>query len=105
MFAVVEIAGRQYKVAENDNIEVEKLDTEAGGSITFNRVLLLSDETGSEAKIGKPYLTGASVVAKVVEQFKGDKIVVHKFRAKKRYAKTQGHRQNYTRLEITSIKG
>ena len=105
MFAVVEIAGRQYKVVANDKIEVEKLDEEAGKSIKFNRVLLIADEKGADAKIGKPYIDGASVDAKIVEHFKGDKIIVHKFRPKTRYARTQGHRQNYTQLEIVSING
>jgi large subunit ribosomal protein L21 len=104
MFAVVEIGGRQYKVSPNEKIEVEKLDAEAGKKLQFDRILLISEENGSNTRIGQPYVDGASVEAKVIEQFKGEKVIVHKFRAKKRYAKTQGHRQNYTRLEITEIK-
>ncbi|MFA5829067.1 MAG: 50S ribosomal protein L21 [Candidatus Gracilibacteria bacterium] len=104
MFAVVEIGGRQYKVTPNEKIEVEKLPNEAGESLVFDKVLLISDEKGQDAQIGKPYLKGAKVEAKVVENFKGDKIIVHKFIAKKRYSKTKGHRQNYTRLEILEIK-
>lgn len=103
MFAVVEIKGHQYKVAEKEKIEVEKLDTEAGKSVTFKRVLLIAN--GKDAKIGQPFVSGASVEAKVVEHMKGDKIIIHKFRPKKRYARTQGHRQKYTTLEIVAIKG
>jgi large subunit ribosomal protein L21 len=103
MFAVVEIGGRQYRVTPNEKIEVELLDAEAGKSLKFNKVLLYA-ETDSSAKIGAPYLTGGEVSAKVVEHFKGEKIRVFKFTPKKRHQKTQGHRQTYTRLEITDIK-
>ncbi len=106
MFAVIEIGGRQYKVAEKQQIEVEKLEGDAGKSLKFNKILLLADENGKvEAKIGQPYLAGASVEAKIIDQFRGEKVIVHKFIAKKRHSKTHGHRQNYTRLEITGIKG
>ncbi len=104
MFAVVEIGGRQYKVTPNEKIEVEKLAEESGKSIVFNRVLLVGDEKGDDAKIGKPYVEGASVEAKVIGDVKGEKIRVFKFIAKKRHSKTQGHRQTYTQLEIISIK-
>lgn len=104
MFAVVEIAGKQYKVTANEIIEVEKLDQKAGSSITFDKVLLLAEENGSTTQIGQPYVKGASVEAKIVEDFKGEKIIIHKFTAKKRYARTKGHRQTYTRLEIIGIK-
>jgi large subunit ribosomal protein L21 len=104
MFAVVEIGGRQYKVAPNDKIDVELLDSEAGKTMKFDRVLLVSKDD-KDADIGMPYVKGASVEAKVVKHFKGEKIIVFKFTPKKRFKKTQGHRQNYTQLEITSIKG
>ncbi len=104
MFAVVEISGKQYKVSQNDKVEVDLLPEEPGKSVKFDRVLLLADSE-KDARIGKPYLEGAVVDAKVIEHFKGEKIRVFKFRPKKRYAKSQGHRQNYTRLEITGIKG
>jgi large subunit ribosomal protein L21 len=103
MFAVVEIGGRQYRVTPNEKIEVELLDADPGKSLKFNKVLLYAEKDDS-AKIGQPYLSGAEVSAKVVEHFKGEKIRVFKFIAKKRHSKTQGHRQNYTRLEITGIK-
>jgi large subunit ribosomal protein L21 len=104
MFAVVEIGGRQYKVTQNEVIEVEKLDSEAGNSINFDKILLVSEDDGKDLKVGQPYVDGASVTAKVVENFKAPKIIVHKFIAKKRHSKTNGHRQNLTRLEITAIK-
>ncbi len=102
MFAVVEIGGRQYKVTQNDKIDVELLETEEGKTMTFDKVLLVSDND-KDANIGMPYVKGASVEAKVVKHFKGEKIRVFKFTPKKRYKKTQGHRQNYTQLEITGI--
>lgn len=103
MFAVVEIGGRQYKVAPNEKIDVELQDAEAGKSLKFNKVLMVS-ENDKDANIGMPYVAGATVEAKVVKHFKGEKIRVFKFTPKKRYKKTQGHRQNYTQLEITGIK-
>jgi len=102
MFAIVEIGGRQYRVTANDKIEVDLLEDEAGKAIKLNRVLMIAS-SDTEATIGKPYVSGASVDAKVIEHFKGEKIRVFKFTPKKRYRKTQGHRQNYTRLEITAI--
>jgi large subunit ribosomal protein L21 len=102
MFAVIEIGGRQYKVSPNEKIEVELLETEAGKTMKFDKVLLVSADDKA-AEIGMPYLKGANVEAKVIEHFKGDKIRVFKFTPKKRYKKTQGHRQNYTRLEIVGI--
>lgn len=104
MFAVVEIGGRQYKVAPNEKIEVELQDAEAGKTMKFNTVLLVSQDD-KEANIGMPYVKGASIEAKVVKHFKGEKIRVFKFTPKKRFKKTQGHRQNYTQLEITAING
>ncbi len=104
MFAVVEIGGRQYKVAPKDKIQVEKLDTEEGKDISFDRILLVAGDAGEEVKIGKPYLKEAKVEGKIVKHFKGEKILVVKFIAKKRHKKTQGHRQNYTLVEITGIK-
>jgi large subunit ribosomal protein L21 len=102
MFAVVEIGGRQYKVTQNAVIDVELQEAEAGKTMKFNTVLLVSSDD-KDANIGMPYVKGATVEAKVVKHFKGEKIRVFKFTPKKRYKKTQGHRQNYTQLEITAI--
>lgn len=104
MFAVVDIDGNQYKVAPNEQVAVHKLATEPGKTVKFDHVVLLAS-SDKDAKVGQPFVEGASVEAKVVEHFKGDKIRVFKFKPKTRYQKTQGHRQEYTRLEITSIKG
>ena len=104
MFAVVEIGGRQYKVSPKDKIEVEKLDIEEGKDVSFDKILLVAGDAGEEVKIGQPYLKGVHVEGKIVKQFKGEKILVVKFIAKKRHKKTQGHRQNYTMVEITDIK-
>lgn len=103
MFAVVEIGGRQYKVAPKDTIQVEKLDMEEGKDVNFDRILLVAEDDGKEVKIGQPYVKGAKVEGKIVRQFKGEKILVVKFIPKKRHKKTQGHRQNYTLVEITEI--
>jgi len=104
MFAVVEIGGRQYKVTPNEKIDVELQDAEAGKTMKFNTVLLVSQDD-KDANIGMPYVKGATVEAKVVKHFKGEKIRVFKFTPKKRFKKTQGHRQNYTQLEIMAING
>ena len=104
MFAVVDIDGNQYKVAPNETIEVHKLNEEPGKKLTLNHVVLLAS-SDKDAKIGQPFVEGASVEAKVVEHFRGEKIRVFKLRPKKRYQKTQGHRQDLTRIEIVSIKG
>ncbi len=104
MFAVVEIGGKQLKVNEGDQIEVDRLPEEEGKTVKFDTVLLYG-ETDKSAKIGKPYVDGAFVEAKVLEHLKADKITVFKFIAKKRHHKTYGHRQPLTKLEITSIKG
>jgi len=103
MFAVVEIGGRQYRVTPHEKIEVELLASAPGSDIKFNRVLMVA-QSDTAADVGKPYLSGAEVSAKVLEHFKGEKIRVFKFTPKKRHSKTQGHRQNYTRLEITGIR-
>jgi large subunit ribosomal protein L21 len=103
MFAVVEIAGKQYRVTPNEKIEVDLLEADPGKNLKFNKVLMYA-ESAEKAKIGQPYLSGAIVEAKVIEHTKGEKIRVFKFIAKKRHSKTQGHRQKYTMLEITSIK-
>lgn len=104
MFAVVEIGGRQYKVSPKDKIQVEKLETEAGKDISFDKILLVAGDDGEEVKIGQPYLKGAKIEGKIIEHFKGEKILVVKFIPKKRHKKTQGHRQNYTLVEIIGIK-
>jgi len=103
MFAVVYLGGKQYKVREKDEIEVEKLDIEVGKNFKVNEVLLMGEEDGSDVKLGMPFVGGAHVECQVMEQGKGDKIVVFKFHAKKRYHRTQGHRQLFTLLKVLKI--
>ncbi len=102
MFAIIETGGKQFKVAEGQKLEVEKLEVKAGGTFKIDEVLLISEK--GHVTIGKPYIKGASVSGKVIAHGKEDKILVFKMKAKKRYQKTQGHRQNYTEIEITEIK-
>ena len=102
MYAVIEACGKQYKVEEKDVVFFEKLDAEEGKKVTFDNVILVSD--GKDVKVGTPYVKGCKVEGTVVAQGKGPKIIVYKYKAKKNYRRTQGHRQPYTKVEITSIK-
>ncbi len=101
MYAIVEIAGKQYKVANDDTIEVDAL-TDQKGSVTFDTVLLYAKDEKT-IEVGNPYVSGASVKAEIVEHKKGDKIKVFKMKPKKRYQKTQGHRRHLTVLSIKDI--
>ena len=101
MYAIIESCGKQYKVAEGDVVFFEKLDTEEGKKVTFKEVVLLSDD--KKVEVGAPYVKGAKVEGKVVEHGKGKKIIVYKYKAKKNYRRTQGHRQPYTKVQITKI--
>lgn len=103
MFAVITLGGKQYKVHEKDEFNVEKLDSEEGKNIKVSEVLLVSDEEGKNVKIGTPFVTGAQVECKIMEHGKGEKIRVVKFKPKKRYSKVQGHRQLFTRLKVLKI--
>jgi large subunit ribosomal protein L21 len=100
-YAVIQTGGKQYRVSEGDEIEVEKLDVEAGASAEFSEVLLISD--GEAVSIGAPMVTGAKVTAEVVEQFKDDKVIAFKFRRRKGYHRTVGHRRQLTKLKIKTI--
>ena len=101
MYAVIESCGKQYKVEQGDVVFFEKLDTEAGKKVTFDKVVLVSDD--KKVEVGAPYVKGAKVEGKVVEHGKGKKIVVYKYKAKKNYRRTQGHRQPFTKVEIIKI--
>ena len=103
MYAVIETGDKQYRVQQGDVILVEKLDSQAGDAVTFDSVLLVSSEEGT--KIGAPTVNGAVVEGKVLDQVKGKKLVVYKYKAKKNERKKQGHRQPYTKVEITAING
>ena len=101
MYAIIQSCGKQYKVSEGDVVFFEKLDTEVGKKVTFKEVVLVSDD--KKVEVGAPYVKGAKVEGKVVEHGKGKKIVVYKYKAKKNYRRTQGHRQPFTKVEITKI--
>ena len=102
MYAIIESCGRQYKVAEGDVVFFEKLDVEEGKKVTFDKVVLVSED--KKVEVGAPYVKGVKVEGKVVANGKGKKIIVYKYKAKKNYRRTQGHRQPYTKVEITKIK-
>ena len=102
MYAIIESCGRQYKVSEGDVVYFEKLDAEEGKKVTFSNIILVSDE--GKVQVGNPYVKGVKVEGKVVSHGKHKKIVVFKMKAKKNERTKQGHRQPYTKVEITSIK-
>ena len=101
MYAVIKTGGKQYRVQQGDVIFVEKLDAQADDAVSFDEVLLVGD--GDQAEVGTPVVKGAKVEGKVLAQVKSRKIVVYKYKAKKNERKKQGHRQPYTKVEITAI--
>ncbi len=101
MFAVVDISGQQLKVAENTKYYVPKLKEEVNAEISFDNVLLLGDDKST--KVGTPYVEGAKVTAKVLEHVKDDKVIVFKKKRRTGYQKSNGHRQQLTRIEVTKI--
>jgi len=100
-YAVIKTGGKQYRVQQGDTIDVEKLDAEVGTDINFSEVLLVSD--GADLQVGEPFVSGAKVSAEVVDQFKDDKVIAFKFRRRKGYHRTVGHRRQLTRLKIKTI--
>ena len=102
MYAIIETCGKQYKVSEGDVVFFEKLEAEEGKKVKFDNVILVSDN--GKVEVGTPYVKGAKVEGKVIAHGKGKKIVVFKYKAKKNYRRKQGHRQPYTKVEITSVK-
>jgi len=101
-FVIVEQGGKQYRAAEGETIEVDRLPNEVGETLTLEDVLISVDE--GDVKVGTPLVKGAKVQAKVLDHFKGRKILVFKYRPKQRYRVKTGHRQQYTRLLIESIE-
>ncbi len=101
MFAVVNIAGTQFKVTNNSKHYVPKLNAEVETEITFDEVLLVSEET--ETKVGAPFISGTKVVAKVLQHLKDDKVIVFKKKRRIGYRKLNGHRQELTQIQITQI--
>jgi large subunit ribosomal protein L21 len=102
MFAVIKTGGKQYKVAKNDVILVEKLDVEAGADVSLDQVLMVGDDAST--KLGSPIVEGASVLAKVLEQAQADKVLVFKKHRRHNYRRKNGHRQKLTVLRIMDIK-
>ena len=100
-YAIIETGGKQYRVAVGDQLSIEKLPVEPGSGITFDRVLMVGGD--GSARVGTPLVTGATVQAQVEEQYRGPKIVVFKYKPKKRYRRRTGHRQSLTRVAITAI--
>ena len=100
-YAIIQTGGKQYRVSEGDVLNVEKLDAEAGTLTTFSEVLLVVN--GDKIDLGSPLVAGASVKAEVVEQFKDDKVIAFKFKRRKGYHRTVGHRRRLTKLKITKI--
>jgi large subunit ribosomal protein L21 len=102
MYAVVEINGKQYRAEKGATLTVDRFDAEKGSAVSLDKVLLLSGDT---VKVGAPYVAGATVKATVVEEVKGDKVVVFKYKPKKDYRRKTGHRQRYTVLTVEEIVG
>lgn len=101
MYAIVETGGKQYRVEKGDLVTVERLPNAEGDKVVLDKVLMHG--SGKTVKIGEPYLKDVSVTAEVVENGKGKKVIIFKYKAKKNYRKKQGHRQPFTTLKITSI--
>jgi len=102
MYAVVEINGKQYRAEKGATLKVDRMEAEKGDSLSLDKVLILS---GESVKVGAPYVQGATVKAIVQDEVKGDKIIVFKYKPKKDYRRTQGHRQRYTLLKVEEIVG
>lgn len=102
MYAVIQTGGKQYKVTPGDVIYIEKLPTAEGDAVQFDALMVSNDE---EARFGTPIVEGVQVQGRVIAHGKGKKIIVYKFKAKKNYRRKQGHRQPFTKVEITSIAG
>ena len=101
MYAVFKTGGKHYRAATGDVIKVEKIEAEKGSTVELDQVLMVGE--GEDVKIGAPYLDGGKVTAKVVDHGRGDKIKVVKFKRRKNYRRTMGHRQYFTQIEITGI--
>ncbi|HOX60382.1 MAG TPA: 50S ribosomal protein L21 [Candidatus Magasanikbacteria bacterium] len=103
MFAVIETGGKQYLVRTGDTVKIEKIKTQPGQEVVFDKVLLTAEEDGTNVKIGTPYLSGATVTALVEEVGKNKKIRVVKYKRKVRYKRVIGHRQPFSKIKIKSL--
>ncbi len=102
MFAIIETGGKQYKVQEGDVIFVEKLAGEENSTVVFDKIIAVGD--GSDIRVGTPYIDNAKVEANLVKTGKSAKVIVYKMKPKKNYRRKQGHRQPYTKVQITAIQ-
>ena len=100
MYAIIATGGKQYRVCEGDVIYIEKLDVEVDSTVSFDVLLVGND---GDVKVGTPVVEGVKVEGKVIGQIRGEKIIVFKYKSKKNYRRKQGHRQPYTKVEITKI--
>ena len=100
MYAIIATGGKQYRVSEGDVIYIEKIDAQVDSTVSFDVLLVGND---GDVKIGTPVVEGVKVEGKVIGQIRGEKIVVYKYKSKKNYRRKQGHRQPYTKVEITKI--
>ncbi|HHB83259.1 MAG TPA: 50S ribosomal protein L21 [Devosia sp.] len=101
MFAIIKTGGKQYKVATDDMLQIERLEGEAGDTVTFDNVLMMGE--GADVTIGAPLIEGATVVGELVEQFRAKKIIVFKKKRRQKYRRTNGHRQHHSMVRITDI--
>ena len=101
MYAVIKTGGKQYRVAPGDKLNIETLKVDTGAEVEFDQVLMLAD--GDNVDVGAPLVDGARVKARVIEHGRGEKIRIVKFKRRKHYQRRMGHRQNYTRVEITDV--
>ena len=102
MYAIVEIAGQQFKVQKDQQLLVHRLEADVNTSVEFDRVLLVDND--GKVSIGAPVISGAKVSAKVIDHLKGDKVIVFKKKRRKGYQKSNGHRQQFTKIQIENIK-
>ena len=102
MYAIVATGGKQYKVRTGEVLRIEKIPGEVGSPVSFDQVLMVAD--GQDVNIGQPALKGAEVTARIIEQSKASKLIVFKYKRRKRYRRKQGHRQAYTAVKIDAIK-
>ena len=102
MYAVIRTGGKQYRVAEGDQLNIEKIDGEPGTSVAFDEVLMVGTDTDST--FGRPLVDGAGVAGTIVEQGRAKKLVIFKFKRRKQYKRKQGHRQHFTRIRIDKIQ-
>jgi large subunit ribosomal protein L21 len=103
MYAVVKTGGKQYRVSAGEKLKVEQIPADVGAQITLDQILMVGE--GESVKVGAPFLAGATVTATVLSQGRHDKIRIFKMRRRKHYIRHQGHRQNYTELQIDAING